>query len=164
MTMSLPADYLDQIKAVYPKRWGDQGWLHVRTLIPRALTAGATWEEILQGTKAYAAYCDARGITGSEHVKCARTFYDYRTQGWTEDYAPPPRPKTAADQRLEARWDSLKARATAIGFRPPTPVESADVYETTLRQVERERSYATPSANHDPSANILTLVSKVKVR
>lgn len=162
MRESLPSDYWDQIKAIYPSRWGDQGWIHVRSQIPRAISAGHTWADIVRGTRAYAEYCDQRGITGTEHVKCARTFYDLRTQGWTEDYSPPPRPKTAEALRLEARWDCLMARAAAIGFRAPTDIESADVFETALRLAERERSYGTASASRDPSANILTLVGKLK--
>lgn len=152
--MILPPDWLAQLQAAYPKRYGPQGWIRVRTILPQSVSAGATWDEILSGTKAYRDYCDATGKTGTEHVKSAQTFYDYRVQGWTEDYAPPQKPPSAAEQRLNARWDQLRAQAQAQGFRPPTPVESADVYETAIRQAGRE--------NPRPMAGIIDLLAQRK--
>ncbi len=136
--MNLPADWWDILQREYPKRYGPQGWIQVRVMVPRALQMGHTWEGILAGTKAYKMYCDDTRITGTEKVQMSKTFYDIRVQGWAEDYAIPEKPKTVADRKSEARWDQLKARAAAIGFRAPTAVESVDVYETTLRQAERE--------------------------
>jgi hypothetical protein len=130
-------------------------------MVPRALQMGHTWEAILTGARAYKAYCDDRQITGTEHVMCAKTFFDLRTQGWTEDYALPERPKTVADRKLEERWDLLRARAAAIGFRAPTAVESADVYETTLRQVERERlPCGNSEAKNAPVQKVISLLTK----
>jgi hypothetical protein len=137
--MRLPAEYWEILKAEYPRRYGDQGWIAVRTLVPRALTAGATWDEILEGTRSYKRFCDATGKTGTELVKQAKTFYGPQ-QLWTEDYSPPTPKKSAAQTILEQRWSKLRARAVAIGFRAPLPVESPDVYETALRLYERDRS------------------------
>lgn len=75
MKSELPSDYLEILKSEYPKRLGDQGWIHVRTLVPRALSAGATWERILKGTRAYRMHCDGTNKTGTELTKQARTFY-----------------------------------------------------------------------------------------
>lgn len=99
----LPSDWLEQIKKEYPKRWGDQGWVHVRSLVPRALTLGATWEKILAGTRAYNRYCIERNIVGTEFVKQARTFYGPQ-QLWAEDYTAPPKPagKKTFDERIAA--------------------------------------------------------------
>lgn len=158
----LPTDWLEQLQTIYPKRYGPQGWIRVRTLLPQCISAGAKWPAIWVGTKDYKRYCDDTQITGTVHVKAASTFYDFRTQGWTEDYAPQPRPRSAVDLKLEARWDSLKARATTIGFRLPTAVESADVYETVLRRAERERSLAAPSATSAPVQKVVSLLARAK--
>jgi hypothetical protein len=134
----LPSDYWEILKQEYPRRYGDQGWIAVRTLVPRAITGGATWKEILEGTRAYRRFCDATGKTGTELVKQAKTFYGFN-QLWTEDYAPPQPKRSAAELALESRWNALRARAVSLGFRAPMPVESADVYETALRFHERDR-------------------------
>lgn len=142
--MDLPSDWFEQIRKEYPRRDGDQGWVAVRTLIPRAITYGSSWEEILNGTRAYKAYCERKGIAGTEYVKQAKTFYG-ASQAWLEDWTPP---VVQSPQQLavERRWDSLRARASAAGFREPHAVESPDVYETQLRAFERERPTAKPSA------------------
>lgn len=134
--MNLPSNYVEILQAEYPKRYGDQGWIAVRTLIPRAITAGSTWNEILEGTRSYKRYCDMTGKTGSELVKQARTFYG-ANQLWTEDYSPPEKAKNPVEQALERRWEGLRKRAQTVGFRAAYPVESADVYETALKLFER---------------------------
>lgn len=134
----LPSEYWEILKAEYPRRYGDQGWIAVRTLIPRALTAGATWDEILEGTRAYKRYCDETGKTGTELVKQAKTFFG-PNQLWTEDYSAPAKPKSASEIAAERRWESLKERARLAGFRGPHAIEPADAYETALRIYERDR-------------------------
>jgi len=134
----LPSDYWEILKREYPRRYGDQGWIAVRTLVPRAIGAGATWAEILEGTRAYRRFCDATGKTGTELVKQAKTFYGFN-QLWTEDYSAPEPKRSAAECALESRWNALRARAVSSGFRAPLSVESPDVYETALRVYERDR-------------------------
>ena len=134
----LPSDYWEILKREYPRRYGDQGWIAVRTLVPRAIGAGATWAEILEGTRAYRRFCDATGKTGTELVKQAKTFYGFN-QLWTEDYSAPEPKRSTADLILESRWTALRTRAVSIGFRTPLPVESPDIYETALRMYERDR-------------------------
>lgn len=162
--MHLPTDWLDQLKREYPRRDGPQWWLRVRTLLPQSFSAGATWEDVLEGTRAYRAYCDRQQMTGTQYVKPACNWYDYRTQGWTEDYAPPQKPKTQKEIGEERRMEALLARGAACAFRPPSPVESADVYETALRLAERERA-ASPSgpANRGPDLeNVVSMLGKAK--
>lgn len=161
--MQLPTDYLEQLRAEYPRRDGDNGWLHVRSLVPRAITMGATWARILKGTRAYKIHCDRKGLTGSELVKQARTFFG-RDQWWEEwcDMAPVQTPQQLAQA---ARWVGLKARSAAIGFRDPTAMESCDVYETVLRRAEREYEDSTgsrraPIARNIP--NVINMLAKAK--
>lgn len=157
MSMKLPQDYLELLKSEYPRRNGEQGWIAVRTLIPRAISAGATWEEILAGTRAYKSYCDRMGKTGSEWIRQAKNFYG-PDQYWTEDYGEPEKPKTAAQISEARRWDGLRDRALASNFRQPMSIESPDVYETQLRHHEREAPVTDLSKN-DTRGAVLSLVS-----
>ena len=84
----LPTDFLDQIKAVYPKRVGGQGYGHVKKRIPQLIQAGETWEGLLEGAKRYAALMDATGQTRTPYVMQARTFYG-PGEWWLEDYELP---------------------------------------------------------------------------
>jgi hypothetical protein len=144
--MNLPGDYVEILKAEYPRRLGDNGWIHVRTLIPRALSAGATWERILAGTRAYKRHCDTTGKTGTELVKQARTFYG-PAQYWDE-WADMPAPVTKESQE----WERLKARNRTVwsfgidmsDFREPRPGETPDDYRKAqdaehARRVEAKR-------------------------
>lgn len=161
--MTLPADYLDQLKKIYPRRLGDNGWLHVRSLVPRALTMGASWDRILTGTLAYAEHCNVTGKTGTELVKAARTFYG--PCQYFDEWADMPPIETPKQRAEAARWAGLRARSAAIQFRDPTAVESADVYETVLRRAEREHeecraSYGGTGARDVP--NVVSMLARQK--
>jgi hypothetical protein len=163
--MLLPPDWLEQLQAVYPRRDGPHWWVRVRTILPQSVSAGATWDQILAGTKGYAAYCDRQGFSGTSYVKPACNFFDYRTQGWGEDFSVPEKPKSPAERVQEARWAALQARRAACGFRPPTPIESPDVYETQLRSAEREQlesrgTYSGQGARSVP--NVVAILTQTK--
>ena len=81
----LPDDWLQQLKDAYPKRYGGQGWAALRRLVPARIAEGFTWDEILDGTKAYKKFCEHTGKTGSELVKQAKTFFG-RDAWFSEDY------------------------------------------------------------------------------
>lgn len=85
---NLPDDWLPQIKAIYPKRQGGQGWGALERLLKSHLSQGITWEEIMAGTRSYAAWVQYSGKAGSELVKQARTFYG-RDAWFLEDYEIP---------------------------------------------------------------------------
>lgn len=133
--MRLPEDWLEHLRREYPKRDGDNGWIAVRTLVPRAITAGATWDRILAGTRSYRRHCDEKGKTGTELVKQAKTFYG--PQNYFDEWADMEPVKTPQQAREEAIWASLNERARRIGFREPWGVESHQVYETALREAEK---------------------------
>lgn len=161
--MQLPPDYLELLKKAYPRRLGDNGWLYVRTSVPRALTCGAIWDRILAGTLAYAEHCNVTGKTGTELVKAAKTFYG--PCQYFDEWADM-QPVVTPQQRVqEARWVALQARRAACGFRPPTPIESPDVYETQLRSAEREQlessgTYSGQGARNIP--NVVAILTQAK--
>lgn len=120
--MTLPDDWLSQIKAEYPKRYGGQGWFALKRLIPARLTEGCTWEEIIEGTKAYARYCDHTGKTGTELVKQARTFYG-RDCWFLEDYTLPEtkvryrQPQRVSEAQIEQDRQDFEADMARRGVR-----------------------------------------------
>lgn len=65
---------LDRIKAVYPKRHGDQRWQAALGHLRAARKAGEEIETILDGVRRYAAYCEAEDLVGTSFVKQAATF------------------------------------------------------------------------------------------
>lgn len=128
--MTLPADFLDQLRATYPKRDGAQGWSAIPRLFA-AYTAPGEWETILLGTKQYALHCSRKGMVSTEYVMQARTFYgrDRHWQEWAEmDMRSPS--QIAAD----AKWDGLERRARALGF---TTVDRLRGYDVALAAVEK---------------------------
>jgi len=127
--MNLPPDFLAQLRASYPKRSGGQGWGHVPKLIHRAVSAGASWQEILDGTKAYKRWCDLTGKTGSEFVKQASTFFG-PGMWWAEEYELP----TVAGQvdpqlAALAKYDR---DADRLGESRQLPHESVEQYRERL--------------------------------
>lgn len=74
-----------QLRDAYPKRSGGQGWVAAERLVTGHISNGVPFDDILEGTKAYAKWCNYSGKTGTELVKQARTFYG-RDCWWGEDY------------------------------------------------------------------------------
>lgn len=60
---------------LYPKRAGDNPKKKAWHAWSARLKEGHTAQVIIEGVKRYAAYCDAGGITGTEKVKHAATFF-----------------------------------------------------------------------------------------
>ena len=95
MSDELPADWLEQLKNEYPKRAGGHGWGHARVRVLARIKEGHAFEQIKDGTSRYRHYCTNAGISGTEFVKQAQTFYgpglwfldDYDTHQETEDVA-----------------------------------------------------------------------------
>lgn len=135
--MTLPADYLDQLRGSYPKRDGGQGLGAVPRLVAKAIADGATWETILLGVQNYAIHCARKGIAGTEYVMQLRTFVGrdahYEEFAVLEVRSPA---QIASVMRLEA----ATRKATAAGFRSPRLNEPLEVYESCLRDHEREQT------------------------
>ena len=131
--MTLPDDWLDQLKAIFPRRDGGHGWGIVRTKIPTAIANGADWGEIMAGTKAYAIWCQKKGHIGTEYVLQAKTFYG-PGQWWVE-YA-----ELATSQRAE----HLKTRARQLGFAQISDelLQDLDALEAKLAGISRQREEA----------------------
>lgn len=104
--MTLPDDWLAQIKEVYPKRQGGQGWGALERLLKGHLSKGITWDQIMEGTRSYAAWVKSSGNEASEFVKQARTFYG-RDLWFLEDYEIPTetftyrRPEEVSEEQLQ---------------------------------------------------------------
>lgn len=68
------AEWFLDFKLAYPHRTGDQGWRKAQKAARARMSEGHTADEMIEGARRYAAFCDATGKTGSEYVKQAATF------------------------------------------------------------------------------------------
>ena len=141
----LPSDFLEQLKAIYPRRKGGQGWVDTTRWVRIHVRAGHAWQAILDGCTAYKDFCDREGLTGTEYVKQAATFFG-RGCWFAEDYSEPAKPKLPHEVAKERRWQQLYDRADKVGFRYPTDMEKLvdpGIYEDKLRQAERDTNITT---------------------
>lgn len=137
----LPADWLEQFRAVYPRRTGGQGWGAVPRLVQKILASGGTWPLVLAGATSYRNHCMREGLIGTAFVMQARTFVG-PDLWWQESYEPEAKPKLPAEIQRERRWQDLKDRAGYAGFRQPSALElSCDpsVFEGQLINYERNQ-------------------------
>lgn len=84
-------------KLEYPHRGGGQPWTRAVKACKTRLAEGVTWEEIIEGAKRYAKYCEAAGKVGTEIVMHASTFLG-PDKRYLEDYDVP------AEAAANARW------------------------------------------------------------
>lgn len=131
---TIPADWWDQLKAAYPQRAGHQGWVAVRMLVPRRMTEGYTWERILAGTKAFAVHAQKTNQAGTAFIPMAQTFYG--PNAYFEEYADMDT-RSPAQIASALRMGAALKRAIGLGFRLPVGNETAEQYESCLRDHER---------------------------
>lgn len=136
MQMILPDDFLDQFRAAYPKRQGDQGWVKVRKLIPRRVEEGHDWATILKGAENYRIHCTRQQMIGTVYVKQACTFVG--PDCWFDEWATIDM-RTPAEIALERDWADLEARAIALGFREVDRSKGLSVVRYAIEQRERLR-------------------------
>lgn len=133
--MSLPADWFEQFKAVYPKRTGDQGWVKVRKLVPRRIEEGHEWGTILRGAQNYQVHCSRLSIISTAYVKQACTFVG--PDCWFEEWAEMEM-RTPAQIAQDAKWAALEERARALGYNTVDRSRGFDVALRAVEQAERE--------------------------
>jgi len=110
----LPKDWFEQIRKVYPRRTGGQGWGYVKRRIPELVKQGYPFAELLDGAKRYGDFCRA---TNEKYVRMARTFYG-PDEWWLEDYELPesqqPRkqwePATVSDEQRRRDQEAFEAQ------------------------------------------------------
>lgn len=103
----------ESLKALYPRRSGDQRWYDARQAINARLREGHTWEQILDGVRRYAAWCRATGKIDTETVRQAATFVG-KGKGFLEPWT---LPATKADTRLAGNLSAAAEfmRRTEVG-------------------------------------------------
>lgn len=134
--LDLPSDWMEQIKAAYPKRAGDHGWMKVRTLVPRAVVMGYPWERIIAGARNYATHCQRKGLVGTEYVKQAATFFG--RDAWFDEWAEMDM-RTPAEIAEAAEWERLQVRAERLGFTQIDRSRGIAVVRAAIEAKEREQ-------------------------
>lgn len=102
-TPSPAAIVLSDLRGVYPKRSGSQPWKQAESKINARLKEGHAPDEIIEGAKRYAAFCDATDKTNTEYVMQAATFCG-PDKRFLEPWTPPP-------TKAEVRQDKNVAAA-----------------------------------------------------
>lgn len=105
-----------EFRSLYPKRSGDHRWQTARNHIRARLREGHTWDDILDGTRRYAAFVRAKGDEGTPHTKQAASFVG-TDRCFLEPWTPPP---TKAETRLAgnvAAVEEARQRIFAGGSR-----------------------------------------------
>jgi hypothetical protein len=74
------------IRPIYPKREGDQRWKQALAYFRAARKSGEPLETMVAGVKRYAARCERKGLTGTDKVKQAATFFG-REKCWLDLWA-----------------------------------------------------------------------------
>lgn len=73
----MPIDWSEKLQSVYPKRSGPCGWRGMRLMLAlRRALMESTWEEILDGCKNYAKFCEEGGQTGTTFVQAPLRFIE----------------------------------------------------------------------------------------
>jgi hypothetical protein len=131
----LPDDWLEQLRATYPKRdGGGAAPKAVTRLVNQAIANGAQWERILKGAENYRIHCGRKGMTGTEYVMMLQTFVgrDWHFEEWADQDM-----RTAAQVAEDRAKQALLHRAASVGFRQPIPGEPPYRYEEALKEAER---------------------------
>lgn len=128
--MTLPDDWMQQLRQTYPRRDGGQSWAALQRLIPAAMSRGATWERILEGSRRYRIWCGRKAITGTEFVMQAKTFYgrDEHWEEWADFDLRDPKQILEDAERID-----LQQRAIALGY---TEVDYSKGLAVVRRAVE----------------------------
>ena len=141
---NLPLDWSQQLQQQYPARSGPCGWMGMKLMLAvrRALQTH-TWEQIIDGVKAYKNYCDQSGRTASEFVLKPQTFFEEGIYAEQLSYQAPVDPKEAERQRQAAsRMLALDERGAELGLKRYTG-ESAAAFETRIK-LESTRNHGLP--------------------
>ena len=73
-------------RSIYPKRLGSQEWRRAAQAANARIREGHTFEDMIEGAKRYALFCEATNKTGSLFVQQAATFLGPSlpfTEPWT---------------------------------------------------------------------------------
>ena len=84
-------DLFDEAWAAYPKREGGNSKPEAMKAWKARIRLGVKAEDLLAGVRRYAAYCAAKGTTGTQYVKTAAAFFgpgEHWAQPWEVSAAP----------------------------------------------------------------------------
>ncbi|MGH7649941.1 MAG: hypothetical protein ACREND_17660 [Gemmatimonadaceae bacterium] len=94
--------------AIYPHRAGGNPRPPALRAYRARIAEGVTHDDLLDGVRRYAAYCEATGRIGTEFVKMTATFFG-RDRHYAEKWEPAPAPESS----LEARVRQVRAEEDA---------------------------------------------------
>lgn len=93
-----------RVQKAYPPFAGRQNWLQAEHYCRVRIDQGATWNELVDAVKRYAAYVKAGGVTDTSKVMTPLTFFSAPDAPWKQTWALPTK---------------IAKPAGATGWRPP---------------------------------------------
>lgn len=159
----LPIDWSEQLQAVYPKRSGPSGWKGMRLMLAlRRALLDSTWEQILDGCKNYAKYCQESGSEGSSFVQAPQRFIEDGSflEEFTHQAAVDP--KVAEQKRREAERFTRAVEAGSLLGLEPLRGECAASFETRIAM--HRNSGPTDGPRGDVSSEIRDRIASLAGR
>jgi len=99
----LEAEFETHVRPHYPRRDGDHRWRAALRGFQAARRGGEPLEAIVRGVRGYAAYCERRGLVGTEKVKMAATFFGSE-RSWREPWSQPQTGAATGPPRGTKEW------------------------------------------------------------
>lgn len=162
---AMPIDWLDQLKREYPKRSGPMSWPRVFLKLRRALIE-TNWDEIMEGVKRYAKYCQDAGTEGSSFVVAPARFFEDEIYLESLKFEQPQTKEQTAKAEIARKESDRMERCIADAARlgcplRPYPHESATAYEHRLRtEQDNQRSVRRGDALGE---NIRNLTDRMRI-
>lgn len=162
---AMPIDWLDQLKREYPKRSGPMSWPRVFLKLRRALIE-TNWDEIMEGVKRYAKYCQDAGTEGSSFVVAPARFFEDEIYLESLKFEQPQTKEQTAKAEIARKESDRMERCIADAARlgcplRPYPQESAAAFETRVA-IERDRD-RTVSSGGDLGERIRGLANHMRI-
>lgn len=100
-------------KEAYPPFAGRQDWIYAEHAARKLVSDGtATWEQLLEGVRRYAAYVAGGGVSSSKYVLTPMKFFSLADQPWRQDWNLPEPTDGDADRDERARREFLKGKGS----------------------------------------------------
>lgn len=162
----MPTDWSEQLQSVYPKRSGPSGWKGMKLMLAlRRALFDSTWEQIIDGCKNYARYCEEGGKTGSDFVQAPARFIEDGSYLEQFTFAAAVDPKVAAHKAQEAlRWGRASELAAHLSV-PRYPQDSLEAFESRIRLAETRPPprRVSDNAGGELSGRIADLANRMRV-
>lgn len=163
----IPIMWATELQSAYPKRSGPCGWGGMKLLLAvRRALQQVTWDELIEGVKRYANYCQLSGQEGGPYVLSPQSFFEQAIYLESLSFEAPKTKEEQERARLAGLASEHMQRTVECAIQAgsalrPHTHESATAYEHRLRiEQDDQRSVRRGDALGE---NIRNLASRLRV-